>query len=333
MRYRRLGGQKGPAVSAVGLGCMGMSVAYGPADPAEARRALDQAAELGMTFLDTADAYGRGANEEFVGGWLRGRGKRDAVVLATKFGLRHDPATGRVDAVDTSPAYVPVACDASLRRLGVECVDLYYAHRRDPAVPVEETVGVMAELVAAGKVRQLGLSEVSPGTLRKAHAVHPISAVQLEYSLFTRDVVEGDMLATCRELGVTVVAYSPLGRGMLAGALASREELSEADNRLRWPRFSEENITRNLALVRAVRAVADEIGVPPARAALAWLLAQGEDIVPIPGTKRARYVEENAAAAELTLTAEQEARLRAAVPAGAVAGARYPQQALDRLGH
>ncbi|RSO36161.1 aldo/keto reductase [Streptomyces sp. WAC 06725] len=333
MRYRRLGGQGGPAVSAVGLGCMGMSVAYGPADPAEARRALDQAAELGMTFLDTADAYGRGANEEFVGGWLRGRGKRDAVVLATKFGLRHDPATGRVDAVDTSPAYVPVACDASLRRLGVECVDLYYAHRRDPAVPVEETVGAMAELVAAGKVRQLGLSEVSPETLRKAHAVHPISAVQLEYSLFTRDVVEGDMLATCRELGVTVVAYSPLGRGMLAGALASREELSEADNRLRWPRFSEENIARNLALVRAVRAVADEIGVPPARAALAWLLAQGEDIVPIPGTKRARYVEENAAAAELILTAEQEARLRAAVPAEAVAGARYPQQALDRLGH
>ncbi|KOT53535.1 MULTISPECIES: aldo/keto reductase [Streptomyces] len=333
MRYRRLGGQEGPAVSAVGLGCMGMSVAYGPADPAEARRALDQAAELGMTFLDTADAYGRGANEEFVGGWLRGRGKRDAVVLATKFGLRHDPATGRVDAVDTSPAYVPVACDASLRRLGVECVDLYYAHRRDPAVPVEETVGAMAELVAAGKVRQLGLSEVSPGTLRKAHAVHPISGVQLEYSLFTRDVVEGEMLATCRELGVTVVAYSPLGRGMLAGALASREELSEADNRLRWPRFSEENIARNLALVRAVRAVADEIGVPPARAALAWLLAQGEDIVPIPGTKRARYVEENAAAAELILTAEQEARLRAAVPAEAVAGARYPQQALDRLGH
>ncbi|KEF07502.1 MULTISPECIES: aldo/keto reductase [Streptomyces] len=333
MRYRRLGGQEGPPVSAVGLGCMGMSVAYGPADPAEARRALDQAAELGMTFLDTADAYGRGANEEFVGGWLRGRGKRDAVVLATKFGLRHDPATGRVDAVDTSPAYVPVACDASLRRLGVECVDLYYAHRRDPAVPVEETVGAMAELVAAGKVRQLGLSEVSPETLRKAHAVHPISAVQLEYSLFTRDVVEGDMLATCRELGVTVVAYSPLGRGMLAGVLASREELSEADNRLRWPRFSEENIARNLALVRAVRAVVDEIGVPPARAALAWLLAQGEDIVPIPGTKRARYVEENAAAAELILTAEQEARLRAAVPAEAVAGARYPQQALDRLGH
>ncbi|WP_030666356.1 aldo/keto reductase [Streptomyces rimosus] len=333
MRYRRLGGQDGPIVSAVGLGCMGMSVAYGPADPAEARRALDRAAELGVTFLDTADAYGRGANEEFVGGWLRDRAKRDAVVLATKFGLRHDPVTGRVDAVDTSPAYVPVACDASLRRLGVEYVDLYYAHRRDPAVPVEETVGAMAELVAAGKVRQLGLSEVSPETLRKAHAVHPISAVQLEYSLFTRDVVEGGMLATCRELGVTVVAYSPLGRGMLAGALAAREELGEADNRRRWPRFSEENIERNFALVRAVRRVADEIGVPPARAALAWLLAQGEDIVPIPGTKRARYVAENAAAAELTLTAEQEARLRAAVPAEAVAGARYPQQALDRLGH
>ncbi|MFH8405890.1 aldo/keto reductase [Streptomyces sp. NPDC018019] len=332
MRYRRLGAG-GPTVSAVGLGCMGMSVAYGPADPAEARRALDEAAALGVTFLDTADAYGRGANEEFVGDWLRRRGARGDAVLATKFGLRHDPVTGRVDAVDTSPAYVPVACDASLRRLGVEYVDLYYAHRRDPAVPVEETVGAMAELVAAGKVRHLGLSEVSPETLRKAHAVHPISAVQLEYSLFTRDVVEGGMLATCRELGIAVVAYSPLGRGMLAGALASREELGEADNRRRWPRFSDENIERNLALVRAVRRVADEIGVPPARAALAWLLAQGEDIVPIPGTKRARYVAENAAAADLTLTAEQAARLRAAVPAEAVAGARYPQQALDRLGH
>lgn len=314
---------------------MGMSVAYGPADPAEARRALDRAAELGVTFLDTADAYGRGANEEFVGDWLRnrGRGARGDVVLATKFGLRHDPVTGRVDAVDTSPSYVPVACDASLRRLGVEYVDLYYAHRRDPAVPVEETVGAMAELVAAGKVRHLGLSEVSAAALRAAHAVHPISAVQVEYSLFTRDVVEGELLATCRELGIAVVAYSPLGRGMLAGALASRDELGEGDNRRRWPRFSDENIERNLALVRAVRRVADEIGVPPARAALAWLLAQGEDIVPIPGTKRARYVEENAAAAGLELTAEQAARLRAAVPADAVAGARYPQQALDRLGH
>ncbi|OKI04995.1 aldo/keto reductase [Streptomyces sp. CB02923] len=333
MRYRRLGGPGGAGVSAVGLGCMGMSVAYGPADPAEARRALDRAAELGVTFLDTADAYGRGANEEFVGDWLRGRGKRAATVLATKFGLRHDPVTGRVDTVDTSPAYVPVACDASLRRLGVEYIDLYYAHRRDPAVPVEETVGAMAELVAAGKVRHLGLSEVSPETLRKAHAVHPVSAVQVEYSLFTRDVVEGELLATCRELGITVVAYSPLGRGMLAGALASREELSADDNRRRWPRFTDANIERNLALVRAVRHVADEIGVPPARAALAWLLAQGEDIVPIPGTKRARYVAENAAAAGLTLTAEQADRLRAAVPADAVAGARYPQQALDRLGH
>ncbi|MEU2793209.1 aldo/keto reductase [Streptomyces sp. NPDC007100] len=334
MRCRRLGAG-GPIVSAVGLGCMGMSVAYGPADPAEARRALDRAAELGVTFLDTADAYGRGANEEFVGDWVRsrGRGARDAIVLATKFGLRHDPVSGRVDAVDTSPAYVPVACDASLRRLGVEYVDLYYAHRRDPAVPVEETVGAMAELVAVGKVRHLGLSEVSPETLRKAHAVHPISAVQIEYSLFTREVVEGELLGTCRELGIAVVAYSPLGRGMLAGALASREELSEGDNRRRWPRFSDGNIERNLALVRAVRRVADEIGVPPARAALAWLLAQGEDIVPIPGTKRAQYVEENAAAAGLTLTAEQSARLRAAVPADAVAGARYPRQALDRLGH
>ncbi|MFG2221966.1 aldo/keto reductase [Streptomyces sp. NPDC048644] len=332
MKTRRLG--SGPAeVSAIGLGCMGMSVAYGPADADEALRTLDRAAALGVTLLDTADAYGRGANEELLGGWLGDRGRRADVFLATKFGLRHDPATGRVDRVDTSPGYVPAACDASLRRLGVERIDLYYAHRRDPGTPVEDTVGAMAELVTAGKVAHLGLSEVSAATLRAAHAVHPISAVQVEYSLFTRDVAEGELLATCRELGISVVAYSPLGRGMLAGALASRDELTEGDNRLRWPRFSDENLTRNLALVNEVRRIAREIGVPPAQAALGWLLAQGDDIVPIPGTKRVRYVEENAGALAVELTAEQAARLRAAVPDTAVAGARYPEQALRRLGH
>ncbi|MGW7006547.1 aldo/keto reductase [Streptomyces sp. NPDC054933] len=331
MKHRRLG-NSGLEVSALGLGCMGMSIAYGPTDEAEARRALDRASELGVTFLDTADAYGRGANEELLGSWLRGR-DRDSVVLATKFGLRHDAATGRVGDVDTSPGYVPVACDASLRRLGVEHIDLYYAHRRDPGVPVEDTVGAMAALVAAGKVRHLGLSEVSAETLRKAHAVHPISAVQLEYSLFTRDVVEGEMLATCRELDIAVVAYSPLGRGMLAGAVSSREDLTQDDNRRRWPRFSAENIEGNLDLVRAVRELAARIGCTPGQAALAWLLAQGDDIVPIPGTKRTRYLEENAAAAQLQLSPEQIGQLRQAVPASAVAGARYPEQALRRLGH
>ncbi|AJT67367.1 Aldo-keto reductase yakc [Streptomyces lydicus] len=334
MKTRRLGsGEHSAPVSAIGLGCMGMSVAYGPADADEARRTLDRAAELGVTFLDTADAYGRGANEELIGHWMRDRGRRADVFLATKFGLRHDAATGRVDTVDTSPQYVPAACDASLRRLGVDRIDLYYAHRRDPATPVEDTVGAMAELVSAGKVAHLGLSEVSPATLRAAHAVHPIAAVQLEYSLFTRDVVEGEMLATCRELGISVVAYSPLGRGMLAGALASRDELTEEDNRRRWPRFSADNIGRNLALVHEVRRLAAEIGVTPAQAALGWLLAQGDDIVPIPGTKRVRYAEENAAAAGTGLTPEQAERLRAAVPGAAVAGARYPEQALRRLGH
>jgi len=333
MEYRTIG-SGGPAASAIGLGCMGMSTAYGPADESESLRTLDRAVELGVTFWDTADAYGRGANEELLGGWLRTRpGRRDRIVLATKFGLRHDAATGRVDAVDTSPGYVAQACEDSLRRLGTDRIDLYYMHRRDPQVPVEETVGAMGELVAAGKVGRLGLSEVSPATLRRAHAEFPIAAVQLEYSLFTRDVVEGEMLAVCRELGITVVAYSPLGRGMLTGAIGSRAQLSDDDNRRRWPRFAEENFERNLALVHAVRDVAGEIGCTPAQAALAWLLAQGDDIVPVPGTKRAARLEENAAAAGLALTAEQSRRLAAAVPGAAVAGARYPEQAMRRVGH
>ncbi|OEU88219.1 aldo/keto reductase [Streptomyces abyssalis] len=331
MKFRPLG-DTGTQVSAIGLGCMGMSIAYGAADEKECLRTLDRAAELGVSLLDTADVYGAGANEELVGAWLRGR-DRDAVFLSTKFGLRRDAASGRVDEVDTSAGYVPAACDASLARLGTEHIDLYYAHRRDPGVPVEETVGAMAELVQAGKVRHLGLSEVSPRTLRRAHAVHPIAAIQLEYSLFTRDVVEGEMLATCRELGVAVVAYSPLGRGMLGGALRSREALSEEDNRRRWPRFADGNIEANLALAEAVKDVAGQIGCTPAQAALSWLLAQGPDILPIPGTKRVRYLEENAEAAGVTLGPAQVARLREAVPAQAVAGGRYPDQALARLGH
>ncbi|MGP3983108.1 aldo/keto reductase [Streptomyces sp. KR80] len=331
MKFRSLG-DPAARVSAIGLGCMGMSIAYGAAYEQESLRTLDRAAELGANLLDTADVYGVGANEELLGRWLRGR-DRDAVFLATKFGLKRGAATGRVDEVDTSAGYVPVACDASLTRLGVEHLDLYYAHRRDPAVPIEETVGAMAALVEAGKVRYLGLSEVSPRTLRRAHAVHPIAAIQLEYSLFTRDVVEGEMLATCRELGVAVVAYSPLGRGMLGGALASRADLSEADNRRRWPRFAPDNINRNLALVEAVKSVAVEIGCTPAQAALAWLLAQGPDILPIPGTKRMRYLAENTEAVEVTLSPAQVDRLRESVPAQAVAGGRYPDQALARIGH
>ncbi|MFI9075926.1 aldo/keto reductase [Streptomyces sioyaensis] len=334
MKHRRLG-THGPSVSALGLGCMGMSTSYGVPDDAESVRTLDRAVELGVTLLDTADAYGRGANEEFLGRWLRSRttAQRDGLVVATKFGLRHDAASGRVNEVDSSAAWVREACHASLRRLGTDRIDLYYLHRRDPSVPIEETVGAMAELVAAGAVRHLGLSEVSPQTLRRAHAVHAISAVQLEYSLFTRDVVEGEMLATCRELGIGVVAYSPLGRGMLTGALASRDDLTAEDARRRWPRFAAENIERNLRLVQAVRTITESLGCTPAQAVLAWLLAQGEDIVPIPGTKRRAYLEENAAAAGIALDPEQATRLREAVPDGTVAGERYPLAALERLGH
>ncbi|MEV8017092.1 aldo/keto reductase [Streptomyces sp. NPDC086554] len=332
MKPRKLG-STGPEVAPIGLGCMGMSVAYGVPDDNESFRTLDLAVELGVSLLDTADAYGRGANEELLGRWLQERpGHRDHVVLSTKFGLRHNAATGRVDEVDTSAAYVRSACHASLRRLGVDHIDLFSAHRRDPAVPIEETVGALAELVHEGTVGYLGLSEVSPDTLRRAHAVHPISAVQLEYSLFTRDVVEGNMLNTCRELGIAVVAYSPLGRAMLTGSVLSRTDLTENDNRRRWPRFSEENLQHNLTLVDAIRSVAGQIGCTPAQAALAWLLAQGDDIVPIPGTKRRRYLDENTSAAGIVLSAEQSDLLRRAVPDGSVAGERYPAQALARLG-
>ncbi|GHF54951.1 aldo/keto reductase [Streptomyces morookaense] len=333
MKYRKLGAD-GPDVSAIGLGCMGMSIAYGVPDEEESQRTLDRALETGVTLLDTADAYGQGLNEELVGRWLRRHtGDRDRVVVATKFGLRHDAATGRVGDVDTSAAYVPVACRASLRRLGTDHIDVYYAHRRNPDTPVEETMGALSRLVDEGLVRHVGLSEVSADTLRRAHAVHPVSAVQVEYSLFTRNVVEGELLDTCRELGIAVVAYSPLGRGMLTGALSSRDDLDPNDNRRRWPRFADDNIARNLALVQAVGDVAARIGCTPAQAALAWLLAQGDDIVPIPGTKRRRYLDENAGAVDLRLDPSDLALLREAVPEEAVAGERYPVQALERLGH
>lgn len=328
MKTRTLG-TAGPQVSAIGLGCMGMSFAYGERDDEESTRTLHLALDLGVNHLDTADMYGWGHNEELLGPVVRQR--RDEVFLATKFGNRVTPEGQPF--VDTSAGWVREACDASLGRLGVDTIDLYYAHRRNPATPVEETVTAMAELVAAGKVRHLGLSEVSPATLRAAHAIHPITAVQMEYSLFTRDVVEGEMLATCRELGVAVVAYSPVGRGFLTGAVTSRDQLGERDFRRHAPRFSEDNFAANAALVERVRELAAEVGCTPAQAALAWVLAQGEDIVAIPGTKRVRYLEENAAAAAVTLTDEQLARLAAAVPAGAVAGERYPERAMRALGH
>ncbi|MEU5526711.1 aldo/keto reductase [Micromonospora chersina] len=332
---KRRVGATGPEVSAIGLGCMGMSFAYGAANDAESTRTLHRALDLGVNHLDTADMYGFGANERLLGPVVRER--RDEVFLATKFGNRTSGdsfgGTGSPGAyVDSSAAWAKQACDASLERLGIETIDLYYLHRRDPGTPIEETVGALAELVQAGKVRLIGLSEVSPATLRAAHAVHPVSAVQMEYSLFTRDV-EGEMLATCRELGVSLVAYSPVGRGLLTGAITSREQLADDDWRRTVPRFADGNLDANVRLVEAVREVAAEIGCTPAQAALAWLLAQGDDILPIPGTRRVRYLTENAAAADLRLTPEQQARLRAAVPAGSVAGERYTAAGMRTVGH
>ncbi|PZG01400.1 aldo/keto reductase [Micromonospora deserti] len=332
---RRRMGAAGPQVSAVGLGCMGMSFAYGAADDAESTRTLHRALDLGVNHLDTADMYGQGRNEELLAPVVRAR--RDEVFLATKFGNRvrggGTGATGTPGAyVDSGAAWARAACDASLHRLGVDTIDLYYLHRRDPATPIEETIGAMAGLVAAGKVRLIGLSEVSPATLRAAHAVHPVAAVQMEYSLFSRDV-EGEMLATCRELGVALVAYSPVGRGLLTGAITGRAQLAADDWRAGAPRFAEGNLEANLALVDEVRAVAAEIGGSPAQAALAWLLAQGEDILPIPGTRRVHRLEENAAAADIRLSAGQLARLAEAVPPGAVAGERYPEAAMRLVGH
>jgi aryl-alcohol dehydrogenase-like predicted oxidoreductase len=335
MLKRQLG-RGGPAVSAIGLGCMGMSFAYGARDDAESTRTLHRALDLGVNHLDTSDVYGAGHNERLIGPVAQAR--RDEVFLATKFGMRSttggQATAGAPDSfVDSSPAWAREACDASLSRLGIDTVDLYYLHRRNPEVPIEETVGAMAELVAAGKVRHLGLSEVSPATLRAAHAVHPIAAVQLEYSLFTRDVVEGEMLATCRELGVAVVAYSPVGRGWLTGTVTSPDQFSAGDFRpVGLPRFSTVNFAANLALAERVKAVAAEIGCTPAQAALAWLLWQGEDILPIPGTKRVRYLEENTAAADIVLDPEQVRRLTDAVPVGAVSGGRYSDASLRTVG-
>lgn len=320
MLQRRLG-RNGPQVSALGLGCMGMSEFYGATDEAEALATLDLALERGVTLLDTADAYGPHHNEELLGRALRGR--REQVFLASKFGLvRSDDPNTR--GVNGRPEYVRQAVDGSLRRLGVEQLDLYYQHRVDPEVPIEETVGAMAELVWAGKVRYLGLSEASSETLTRAHRVHPIAALQSEFSLWSRDPQEHGVLATCRELGVALVAYSPLGRGFLTGALKSPDDFATDDYRRLSPRFQGENFQRNLELVERVRALAGAKGVTPSQLALAWVLTQGEDIIPIPGTRRRRYLLENLAALEVQLSGDETAELDRLFTPEQVAGTRYP---------
>ncbi len=327
MQTRRLGGFE---VSAIGLGCMGMSEFYGPRDEAEAIATIQRAIDLGVTLLDTADMYGPYTNEELVGRAIRGR--RQAVVLATKCGIVRDPHNAMVRGINGRPEYIRTSCDGSLRRLGVDAVDLYQLHRVDPTVPIEESVGALADLVRAGKTRFIGLSEAGAQTLRRAHAVHPIASVQSEYSLWSRDPEDG-VLDTCRQLGIGFLAYSPLGRGFLTGQIQRFEELAADDYRRLSPRFQGENFQKNLELVRHIEAVAGAKGCRASQLALAWVLAQGEFIVPIPGTKRRTYLEENIGALGVQLTPADLARINDIAPPGAAAGLRYPEammQAVNR---
>jgi aryl-alcohol dehydrogenase-like predicted oxidoreductase len=326
MQKRTLGTQ-GPEVSAIGLGCMGMSAFYGATDEQEALSTIHRALELGCNFLDTSDMYGPHTNERLLSRAISDR--REQVFLATKFGIKLEPGDPPRRGVDGSAAYVREACEGSLGRLGVEHIDLYYQHRVDPKTPIEETVGAMAELVAEGKVRYLGLSEASPETIRRAHAVHPITAVQSEYSLWTRDV-EPEILPTLNELGIALVAYSPLGRGFLSGRFSSPEELDEGDFRRYGPRFSGENLQHNLRLAERVKELARERGITPGQLALAWVMSRGEHVVPIPGTKRRGYLEENLQAADVQLSEQEVQRIAAAVPAAA--GDRYDEAGMRTVG-
>jgi aryl-alcohol dehydrogenase-like predicted oxidoreductase len=327
MQQRQLG-TNGPLVSAIGLGCSGMSADYGVPDDVESIATVHRAIELGLNLIDTSDAYAAGRNEELLSRAIKG--KRDRLFVASKFGNIRGPG-GERGGTNSSPEYVPVACDASLKRLGIDVIDLYYQHRVDPKVPIEDTVGAMARLVEQGKVRYLGLCEAGPDTIRRAHAVHPISALETEYSLWTRDI-EAKILPVTRELGIALVAYCPLGRGFLTGSFRSRGDLIPSDRRHAHPRFQEGNFEQNLALLGPIQAIAQAKGCTMAQVALAWLLRRGPDIVPIPGTKRRTYLEQNIAALDIKLSAAETAALEQAFPTGIAAGLRYPEFQLKAMG-